>query len=152
VIPPFEDTPGEDGRLQLPPGVHVASWQEVAARFGGNPRRREILDGLLRALQALKAAGCTQVYVDGSFVTSKELPGDFDGCWDDTGVDYDRIDPVLLEFKNHRAAQKAKFDGEMFVANGRADPLGTLFLDFFQRDRDGRPKGIVQIDLESIPS
>jgi hypothetical protein len=152
VIPPFDTELGEDGRLQLPPGIHVATWQELEARFGINARRREILDGLLRALQALKAAGCTQVYVDGSFVTSKELPGDFDGCWDDAGVDYDRLDPVLLEFKNHRAAQKAKFDGEMFVASTGADPMGTLFLDFFQRDRDGRAKGIVQIDLESIPS
>lgn len=151
MIPAFDDEPGEGGRLQLPPGVHVATWQEVAARFGGNPRRLEILDGLLRAVQALKAASCTKIYVDGSFITSKELPADFDGCWDDTGVDYDLIDPVLLEFADHRAAQKAKFGGEMFVANWAAEPLGTLFLDFFQRDRDGRAKGIIEIDVGSIP-
>lgn len=151
MIPPFETEPGEEGRLQLPPGIHVATWDEVARRFGSNPRRREILQGLLRALQALKVAGCRRVFVDGSFVTSKERPGDFDGCWDDAGVDYDLLDPVLLEFADHRAAQRAKFDGEMFVASWAADPMGTLFLDFFQHDRDGRPKGIVQIDLESIP-
>ena len=57
---------------------------------------------------------------------------------------------MLLEFADHRAAQKTKFDGEMFVANRQADPLGTLFLDFFQRDRDGRAKGIARIDLESL--
>jgi hypothetical protein len=66
-------------------------------------------------------------------------------------VDYDRLDPVLLEFADHRAAQKAAFDGEMFVASWQADPLGTLFLDFFQRDRDGRAKGIVEINLETLP-
>jgi len=151
VIPPFEAEPGEDGRLQLPPGVHLASWEEIAQRFGTNERRREILRGLLRALQALRAAGCTRAYLNGSFVTSKELPRDFDGCWDDRGVDYDRLDPVLLEFADHRAAQKAAFDGEMFVASWQADPLGTLFLDFFQRDRDGRAKGIVEINLETLP-
>jgi hypothetical protein len=151
VIPPFEAEPGEDGRLQLPPGVHLASWEEIAQRFGTNERRREILRGLLRALQALRAAGCTRAYLDGSFVTSKEPPRDFDGCWDDRGVDYDRLDPVLLEFADHRAAQKAAFDGEMFVASWQADPLGTLFLDFFQRDRDGRAKGIVEINLETLP-
>ena len=86
-IPPFEAEPGEDGRLQLPPGVHVATSHELAQRFGTNERRREILEGLLRAVQALKAAGCRRVYVDGSFVTSKELPRDFDGCWDDAGLD-----------------------------------------------------------------
>jgi len=151
VIPPFGRERGAGGYRQLPPGIHAATWSQLESRFGGNPRRREILDGLLRALQALKAAGCRRAYVDGSFVTSKELPGDFDACWDDTDVDYDLLDPVLLDFAHHRAAEKAKFAGEMFVASWGADPMGTLFLDFFQHDRDGRAKGIVQIDLESIP-
>lgn len=148
MIPAFETTPGEDGRYQLPPGIHLATWTELVERFGTNERRREILAGLLRALQALKAAGCRRAFVDGSFVTSKDLPGDFDGCWDHNGVDFDALDPVLLNFDGHREAQKAKFEGEMFVA---AFPGGTRFLDFFQLDRDGRPKGIIQIDLKDIP-
>ena len=147
MIPPFETDPGEDGRFQLPPGVHVTTWRELAERFGTNERRREILAGLLRALQALKAAGCRRAFVDGSFVTSKEVPGDFDGCWDHNGVDFDALDPVLLDFNGHREAQKARFGGEMFIA----DTPGNRFLDFFQLDRDGRPKGIVQIDLKGIP-
>ena len=147
MIPPFETDPGEDGRFQLPPGVHVTTWQELAERFGTNKRRRELLAGLLRALQALKAAGCRRAFVDGSFVTSKELPGDFDGCWDHEGVDFDALDPFLLDFNGHREAQKATFGGEMFIA----DAPGNRFLDFFQLDRDGRPKGIVQIDLKGIP-
>ncbi len=129
----------------------MATWSELVTRFGTNERRLEILEGLLRALRALKAAGCTKAYVDGSFVTSKETPGDFDGCWDDTGVDYERLEPVLLEFADRRAAQKREFGGEMFVANWAAEPMATLFLDFFQRDRNGRAKGIVQIDLETLP-
>lgn len=147
MIPPFETAPGEDGRFQLSPGVHAATWREVAERFGTNERRREILAGLLRALQALKAAGCRRAFVDGSFVTSKEVPGDFDGCWDHNGVDFDALDPVLLDFNGHREAQKARFGGEMFIA----DAPGNRFLEFFQLDRDGRPKGIVQIDLKGIP-
>lgn len=122
----------------------------MSERFGGNQRRREILSGMLRALQALKAAGCRRVYIDGSFVTSKELPADFDGCWDPEGVDFDSLDPVLLDFEGHREAQKARFEGEMFIALTQADALGLCFLDFFQFDRDGRPKGIIQIDLEDI--
>jgi hypothetical protein len=151
VIPPFAKEPGDEGHFQLPPGIHSATWQEVADRFGTNDRRAEILAGLLDALQALKIAGCRKAYVDGSFVTSKEYPGDFDGCWDDTNIDYDLLDPVLLDFADKRAAQKKKFDGEMFVASWQADPLGTLFLDFFQHDRNGNAKGIVQIELESLP-
>ena len=150
MIPAFETTPGEDGRYQLPPGIHLATWTELAERFGTNERRRDILAGLLRALRALKAAGCRRVFVDGSFVTSKEVPGDFDGCWDHNGVDFDALDPVLLNFDGHREAQKAKFEGEMFIAAVPADQLGTRFLDFFQLDRDGRPRGIVQIELKDI--
>ncbi len=93
-------------------------------------------------------AGCRRAYVDGSFVTSKEVPGDFDGCWDHVGVDFDALDPVLLDFDGHREAQKAKFEGEMFIA----DAPGNPFLEFFQLDRDGRPKGIIQINLAEIAS
>jgi hypothetical protein len=148
VIPAFENDPGEDGRYQLPPGIHGATWPELVERFGTNQRRGDILGGLLRALRALKAAGCRRAYVDGSFVTSKEVPGDFDGCWDHDGVDFDALDPVLLDFGGHREAQKAKFEGEMFIA----DAPGNRFLEFFQLDRDGRPKGIIQINLPDIPS
>lgn len=131
--------------------MHRATWDEFAERFGNNHRRREILAGLLRALQALRAAGCRRAWIDGSFITSKELPGDFDGCWDHTDVDFDKLDPVLFDFQGHREAQKTKFGGEMFPATVPADAIGTLFLDFFQLDRDGGQKGIVQIDLENLP-
>ena len=148
MIPPFETEPSEDGHYQLPPGIHLATWPEIVERLGTNERRREILAGMERALRALRAAGCRRAFIDGSFVTSKEVPGDFDGCWDHEGVDFDALDPVLLNFEGHREAQKAKFEGEMFIAATQADRLGTRFLDFFQLDRDGRRKGIIQIDLE----
>ncbi len=57
------------------------------------------------------------------------------------------LDPVLLDFTNLRAAQKAKYQGELFVAHAPADPSGTLFLEFFQRDKyTHAPKGILAID------
>jgi hypothetical protein len=59
--------------------------------------------------------------------------------------------PVLLEFGDGRRAQKERFGGELFLADRPAGPAGTRFLEYFQRDRDtGRPKGIVQIDLEVL--
>jgi hypothetical protein len=146
MIPPFEPRTGN-----LPPGIHEAGWEELAARFSHTAHRQGLLDGLRRALDALRRAGCRRAYIDGSFVTTKEVPGDFDGCWNAAGVDPDRLDPVLLDFTNRRAAQKAKFGGELFVSDAPADLLGTRFLDFFQRDTStGQPKGIVAIDLESL--
>ena len=73
-----------------------------------------------------------------------------DACWDLDGVDFDVIDEVLLTFDAGRRAQTAKVRGELFPADAAADPLGTLFRDFFQRDRDGNPKGIIVIDLEDF--
>lgn len=145
MIPPFD----EEG--SLPPGIHQADWQEFENRFGASPYRREILVGLRRALEALRVANCELSYIDGSFVTSKELPGDYDGCWSCEGVDPEQLDPVLLDFSNGRAAQKAKYFGELFPAEFREGASGKTWLNFFQEDTDGRPKGIVAIDLTRLP-
>jgi hypothetical protein len=102
-------------------------------------------------LERLRAAGCRRVYIDGSFVTAKEVPGDFDACWEMVGVDADLLDPVLLIFADRRAAQKARFGGELFPAEWGADPHGTRFLDYFQQDKlTGERKGIVALDLEGL--
>jgi hypothetical protein len=95
----------------------------------------------------LRDAGCNRVYLNGSFVTNKDEPGDFDACWDPTGVDFDRIEPTLLEFENARATQKNRYGGELFPADWDAVGDGTTFLEFFQSMRGGGKKGIVRIDL-----
>ena len=109
------------------------------------------MTGLKAAMVSLKDAGCHTVYVDGSFVTGKEYPGDFDACWEEEGVDPIVLDPVLLTFDNGRASQKAKYMGELFPASIMADGDGFSFLEFFQTDKEtGRRKGIVAIDLREL--
>jgi hypothetical protein len=135
----------------LPPGIHWATWKELAERFGWSPRRRKLLRGLRRALRLLHDAGCAVVYSNGSFVTTKEAPGDFDACWDVEGVDPDRLDPIFLDFADSRAAQKQRFGGELFPAQLPEGITGRTFLAFFQTDRrTGRAKGIVAIRLEEF--
>lgn len=146
MIPDFDASTGN-----LPPGEHPAMWQEMLDRYGYTPWRRRLLQGLLDALRRLRVAGCTRAYIDGSFVTAKERPSDFDACWEAQGVDFDLVDDRLLTFDKGRATQKAAFFGELFIADSRADPQGTLFLDFFQTDRDDRRKGIIVIDLKGLP-
>ena len=96
-------------------------------------------------------AGCRTVYLNGSFVTSKTFPNDYDACWEEAGVDPAALDPVLLTFDPGRATQKAKYMGELYPASIIADAEGLSFLEFFQTDKDtGMPKGILAIDLGGL--
>jgi Family of unknown function (DUF6932) len=145
MIPEFD----EHGNL--PPGIHCATWTEIVTRYATSTHRRDLLDGLLDALRSLKAAGCRTAYLDGSFVTSEIRPGDFDVCWESGDVDLGRLDPELRDFSDRRAAQKARYHGELFPAEWPAQTDGTTFLDYFQRDRSGQAKGVVAIDLVGLP-
>lgn len=104
------------------------------------------------ALDNLKQAGCKRVYLNGSFVTSKYHPNDYDGCWDPEGVNPELLDPVLLDFKNGRVAQKIKYRGELFLSTDSSRDTGETFLDFFQEDPENNAsKGIVAFNLEDLP-
>lgn len=144
MIPEFDEN------WLLPPGIHWATWDEIWERFGYTPHRKQLLSGLKKALIALKEVGCHFVYIDGSFVTNKLIPNDFDACWDADGVDINelkRTEPILLQFTNGRAAQKSKFMGELFLI----DNNDLAFLEFFQTDREtGKRKGIVGLNLEEM--
>jgi hypothetical protein len=148
MIPLFQD----DGNL--PPGIHEAAWYEVEQKFGTDHHRKRLLGGLRRVLETLAAAGCRTAYLDGSFVTTKTIPSDFDGAWEMTDVDLQQLqalEPLLFDFSNRRAAQKAKYFGEMFPAQFGETGSGRTFLEFFQQDKDtGAAKGIVAIDLRTL--
>ncbi len=99
-------------------------------------------------VEALARAGCRTVFLDGSFITAKPHPGDFDGIWDLDGVDPTALDPVLLDFDNKRAAQKAKYFGEMFLVQLPHQPG---LLPFFQKEKTtDLPKGIIRLTLTAV--
>lgn len=136
----------------LPPGIHDADLAEISAAFAYNQRRRDLLLGFELAAAALSQAGCSKVYLDGSFVTAKPIPRDYDACWDTSGVDPTILDPVFRDFSNGRAAQKAKFSGEFFPAQLVEASVRKTFLEFLQLERfTGMPKGIISISLTNAP-
>ncbi len=143
-LPSFDPETG-----YLPVGEHAAVWSEVVERFGWNPIRRSLLDGLFDALSLLGEAGCRRVWLNGSFVTAKDEPGDFDAVWDHDAVDETVLDPIFFELADGRRAQKGRFGGELFPnwVNLSSD---SLFSDFFQHDRYGRRKGIVVLDPREV--
>ena len=116
--------PSFDERGNLPPGIHPATWDEIVERYATNERRGQLMHGLRAAIESLHPAGCLRVYLDGSFVTNKEVPGDFDAFWEAGSVDPGLLDPVLLDFRDRHAAQKAKFGGDASQRSLSRRPAG----------------------------
>lgn len=132
----------------LPPGIHATTLAEIEGTFSYNPRRRVLFAGLVDAALHLSLVGCRRVLLNGSYVTAKPIPGDYDACWDADGVDFAKLDPVFDDFDNGRANQKARFGGEFFPATLVEAGTGAAFADFFQVDRfTGKKKGILAIAL-----
>lgn len=155
MIPQF------DKNGNLPSGIHEANWEEIVERFGYNKKRRELLDGLRKALDDLTSVGCQIVYINGSFITEKPMPNDFDACWENNGVNRTLINQnfkFLIDSTNvqkNRKIQKGKYGGELYPSHlwtDVTDPEGDLitYLEMFQTDKEtDEPKGIIMIRLNS---
>jgi hypothetical protein len=136
----------------LVPGIHFMTWEGFYDQFNFSPKRKILLEGLERAITILRQCGCTVIYIDGSFVTQKLEPNDYDACWEG---DFDFvcanmliIEPVFLDFLNGRKNQKIKYEGEFLPAECSADSIGTKYLEFFQQIKfSTNKKGIVAIKL-----
>jgi hypothetical protein len=131
----------------LPAGIHAATLNEVDTNFAYTPHRKSLFDGFCKAVSILRYAGCCKIYLDGSFVTAKIHPDDFDAAWDINGVDPTKLDPILLRYENKRLAQKSKYGGEFFIATSQATH-GINYLNYFQNDKySGQTKGILSIQF-----
>ena len=145
MIPNFVDIGGP--WKVLPPGIHNATLKEIESRFATTKHRKQLFSGFRTGVMALRKAGCRRIFIDGSFVTEKLIPDDFDVCWDPMGVDPTKLDPVFLDFKNKRKKQKMSFHGEFFPTSLPADGK-HVFLDFFQIEKNtGKTKGIICISF-----
>jgi hypothetical protein len=145
MIPDFIFIPGAVWPL-LPPGIHDSTLTDVFDRYAINPTRTRFFDKMKLALQNLFSSGSPQIFLDGSYVTGKPIPGDYEICWDVTNVDPRLLDPVFLEFGNKRQSQLQKYQGEFFPASFIEGNSGKPFLDFFQTDKQtGQRKGIVRL-------
>jgi len=132
----------------LPPGVHNTTLEEVESRFATSERRKLLFSGFKEGVKALRKAGCCKIFLDGSFITEKTDPGDFDACWDPIGVDDTKLNPVFLDFSEGRKKQKERFHGEFFPTSYLADGK-HFFLDYFQIDKyTGLAKGIICIKFQ----
>jgi hypothetical protein len=139
--------PAFNSRGVLPPGEYETNMKEIESRLGFNDDRKRRVIRLKEAIDNLQQAGVRQVWIDGSFVTSKANPADIDGCWDPVGVNADLLDPVFLDFSDFGRAMKEKY-GIDFYPNVVEAGSGKIFSRFFQYDRNQQPRGILTIKFE----
>lgn len=122
-------------------------------RYGYSTHRHRLLTSLKDALDVLSTLGCKAFYLDGSFVTEKQNPGDYDGCWEAEGVNIVALAhsaPLLWDDRPGRRAQNARFGGDLFPVRAAGDAFDRRILDDFQRDPvTGEPKGIILLKLEA---
>jgi hypothetical protein len=131
MIPEFN----EDG--YLPPGIHPATLDETAARFGQENELRQVqMESLRWLVEVAKRAGVQRIIVNGSFVTETFEPND--------------IDCILLiapGFPSDASAEAELRRGLPFI---HAELLEQADLDVmvetvFAKDRHGTNKGMIEV-------
>ncbi|MCY2950730.1 MAG: hypothetical protein NTU53_01985 [Planctomycetota bacterium] len=123
----------------LPPGIHVATIEEVIARFGGGSEiRRAQGQSLMWLVPVCRAAGIVRLVINGSFVTSRSEPNDVD-CLLLQGPDYRRDSAQAVELR-----QGLPFLEIKIVAQEDFD----FFCDtIVATDRDMIAEGLVEVSL-----
>ena len=141
--------PGFDAAGNLPPGAHRVTLREIEERFTWNRRRKRLFRGLAEASENLSSAGVRKIWVNGSFITSKNEPEDIDGCWEyKQSVDVNKLDTVFLDINPPRKAMKDKYGVDFLISTVTlTDAKGKNVLDFFQVDRNGNRKGILVVEI-----
>jgi hypothetical protein len=133
MIPAFND----DG--YLPPKVHQATVEEIAARFGRETELRCVqMESLAWLVDLARRAGALRLIVNGSFVTDRPEPND--------------VDCVLLigpGFPHDTDAEKELLDGLPFIELKMvgAEDFALLVNRVFASDRQAVPKGMIEVVL-----
>ena len=133
VIPEFNDVG------YLPPGVHLASLDEIAARFGHESEIRQAqMDSVRWLVEMAKKAGVQRLIINGSFVTEVLEPNDVDCA-------------VLLsvDFPLDTLAAADLTDGLPFIDLHMTEEreFAIMLEQLYASDRDAVPKGVIEVVL-----
>jgi hypothetical protein len=131
MIPAFDD------RGCLPPGVHGATVEETADRFGQETELRKVqMESLRWLVDEARRARIVRIVVNGSFVTDVPEPNDVD-CVLLAPTDLGPDDPALADL----------LAGLAFISMQVVDQAGfDVFVNhLFATDRDTVSKGMIEI-------
>lgn len=142
----------------LPVGEHEQSWKDVCDLFGFTSHRAYLLGLLHKVCIILRNAGVQHIWLNGSFVTSKKRPGDYDISYELTEEVFDRLPDDPFKLVNADTKLTGMFGGDI-----RAEPMpggGLYHKDLFPNvfghmhkgeSVEGVKKGIVKLILETVP-
>lgn len=142
MLPAFNS----DGNL--PEGIHLATEDEVFARFATpSARRRWLGEQLQRLLTLAKSTRqLARVFLWGSFVTSKEVPNDLDVLLVmSTEFTVEALTAPAHVLFDHVQA-RLRFQADVFWTKASLDPqVLHLWLDTYQTGKDFTRRGIVEV-------
>jgi hypothetical protein len=147
-VPPFRPD------QWLPEGHHTATWEEIETIFGGDAGsvRRTILTRLLAWRDAARAKGLSgRIVLNGSFISEKQNPGDFDLLFI-----YDAVSEAIVLQDAEALALidpircKVMYGGDVFAC---AASIVAAYPAFFPDDTFDRikfsevTKGVLEVEL-----
>jgi len=140
------ETLHETDSIIFKPGVYEFTLAEVRQKFTDDPKRVHLFEGIMRLAHDLKEAGCETMYLDGSFITRKYGPGDFDACWEPFMPKGKVDNPALLEETDRgNWARKSEYFGDIFPRF--TEKYGDRVQKWQYDERTREVKGIIKIDL-----
>lgn len=126
----------------LPPGLHRSDFTEVQRRFGNTDGRQELLRNLYDFVNVARKVGASRLILDGSFVTDKEEPNDIDAIL----VVPDNLDTTTREV-HILLESKIRFNIHLFPVRESDEEFLQQWIEFFEHDRNGEPRGLVEVLL-----
>src|SRR5438445_104617 len=114
--------------------------------FGTNPGRIEKISVAISFFKIFSTCGCTNVYIGGSFVSTKENPVDIDLCFDIASVDLEKLKKKFPEFFDFNKLGEIRKYKECHIFY--FDTKTTYLLEMLKEDRDGNSKGLVRLILK----
>ena len=133
MIPPFNEAG------YLPPGLHLATLDEIDARFGRMSELRRVqMESVRWMVELAVRTGVERIVLNGSFVTDIMEPNDVDCALLISGV-----------FPKDPQAEMELRAGLPFleIVIVRRRDFDRLIVQFFATDRYQLPKGMVEVVL-----
>ena len=140
----------------LPPGIHDVDPSELdnhfLSAFESSRTRRDLIDGFHRYIEALmKHAIRFEIWLDGSFVTSKEDPNDIDLVVFAPASELNALpqeDQNRLRGLFDRASIKKVFGCDVLFSVAENENMRSYWRGWYGYDRNEQPKGIARVILE----